>query len=258
MNEVREHTWVGALARAVTGVIRWTAVGGVLGGTGGLVLGAIFGALLGLIYLEPWWVVTGAAYFALCGAAAGALLGAFYAIFDRRDEMSWGHCGNEDEWTANSGLVPRPKGELRAYRILAQGGDGPCIRTPGLTSLIRRMPGVNQEKTTASDEEESLLLHTTGVSAVFRGPGQRPLPVEETVSSALRPGDLVLAEAGQLVPRDGDIVEGAATLDESMVTGVSTSVFCEAGGRTGVLGGTLVLSGRIIFRVAGKTETFSQ
>jgi K+-transporting ATPase ATPase B chain len=101
--------------------------------------------------------------------------------------------------------------------------------------------------------QDYLLIRTTGVAAVFHGSGDSaPLRVEETVSSELRPGELVLVEAGQVVPCDGEIVEGAATIDEAAVTGVSWPVFHEAGGpHAGVLGGTLVVSGRAIIRVTG-------
>jgi high-affinity K+ transport system ATPase subunit B len=99
--------------------------------------------------------------------------------------------------------------------------------------------------------EDYLLIRTTGVVAVFHASGDSaPLRIEETVSSELRPGELVLIEAGQVVPCDGEIVEGAAAIDEAAVTGVSWPVFREAGGpHSSVLGGTLVISGRLIVRV---------
>jgi K+-transporting ATPase ATPase B chain len=80
---------------------------------------------------------------------------------------------------------------------------------------------------------------------------------ERTTSTALREGDLVVVEAGQVIPGDGEIVAGVASVDESAVTGESAPVVREAGGdRSGVTGGTRVLSDRIIVRVtasAGKT-----
>ncbi|NNM55464.1 MAG: potassium-transporting ATPase subunit KdpB [Spirochaetales bacterium] len=74
----------------------------------------------------------------------------------------------------------------------------------------------------------------------------------ETVgSSALRKGDLILVEAGTLIPADGEIVLGAASVDESAVTGESAPVIREAGGdRSSVTGGTKVLSDRLIVRVS--------
>ena len=74
--------------------------------------------------------------------------------------------------------------------------------------------------------------------------------VEQVSSTDLRPGDLVLVLAGQIIPTDGEIVEGIATVDESAVTGESAPVIREAGGdRSGVTGGTLVLSDRIVVRI---------
>src|SRR5262249_6317532 len=67
--------------------------------------------------------------------------------------------------------------------------------------------------------------------------------IEETVSTALRQGDRVVVEAGQVIPGDGEIVEGVASVDESAITGESAPVIREAGGdRSGVTGGTRVLS----------------
>jgi K+-transporting ATPase ATPase B chain len=75
---------------------------------------------------------------------------------------------------------------------------------------------------------------------------------EEAVpSSALRKGDLVVVEAGQLIPGDGEIIEGIASVDESAITGESAPVIRESGGdRSAVTGGTKVLSDRIVVRIA--------
>jgi cation transport ATPase len=102
-------------------------------------------------------------------------------------------------------------------------------------------------------EQDYLLIRTTGVAAVFGVPEERgPLKVEETTASELRPGELLLVEAGQLVPSDGEVVEGAAAIDEAAVTGVSWPVLHEADGpHSLVLGGTFVVSGRMIVRVTG-------
>jgi K+-transporting ATPase ATPase B chain len=77
---------------------------------------------------------------------------------------------------------------------------------------------------------------------------------EATVSAAdLRPGDLVLVEAGQLVPADGEIEQGLATINEAAVTGESAPVLRAAGtDRSGVIGGTKVLSDRIVVRVTAE------
>jgi K+-transporting ATPase ATPase B chain len=70
--------------------------------------------------------------------------------------------------------------------------------------------------------------------------------------SALKlvPGDLVLVEAGDFIPGDGDVVEGMATVDESAITGESAPVIRESGGdRSAVTGGTVVLSDWIIVKI---------
>src|SRR5207249_4488004 len=82
--------------------------------------------------------------------------------------------------------------------------------------------------------------------------------VEETVSTALQTGDRVVVEAGQVIPGDGEIVEGLASVDESAITGESAPVIREAGGdRSGVTGGTRVLSDRIVVKItAGAGMSF--
>ena len=69
----------------------------------------------------------------------------------------------------------------------------------------------------------------------------------------LKVGDKVLVEAGDLVPGDGEIIEGVATIDESAITGESAPVIREAGGdRSAVTGGTRVLSDRIKVRITAE------
>jgi potassium-transporting ATPase ATP-binding subunit len=77
---------------------------------------------------------------------------------------------------------------------------------------------------------------------------------EESVPGAeLRVGDLVVVEAGQVIPGDGDVVEGIATVDESAITGESAPVIRESGGDfSSVTGGTTVLSDRIVVRISTK------
>ncbi|RFA08574.1 potassium-transporting ATPase subunit B [Subtercola boreus] len=81
----------------------------------------------------------------------------------------------------------------------------------------------------------------------------------EVVSSAdLTLGDVVVVTAGELIPGDGDIVDGIASVDESAITGESAPVVRESGGdRSAVTGGTRVLSDRIVVRITSKPgETF--
>ena len=81
---------------------------------------------------------------------------------------------------------------------------------------------------------------------------------ERVPASALVKGDLVVCEAGDLVPSDGEITEGIASVDESAITGESAPVIRESGGdRSAVTGGTKVLSDRIVVRItAERGHTF--
>jgi len=82
--------------------------------------------------------------------------------------------------------------------------------------------------------------------------------VEEVSAPELRKGDLVLVEAGDVIPGDGDVVEGVASVDESAITGESAPVIRESGGdRSAVTGGTHVLSDWIVVQIsANPGETF--
>jgi K+-transporting ATPase ATPase B chain len=82
--------------------------------------------------------------------------------------------------------------------------------------------------------------------------------VESVSSSLLKPGDLVVIKAGEFIPGDGEIVKGVASVDESAVTGESAPVIREAGGdRSGVTGGTLVVSDQIVVKItSGAGESF--
>jgi K+-transporting ATPase ATPase B chain len=73
---------------------------------------------------------------------------------------------------------------------------------------------------------------------------------ERVPASALRKGDVVVVETGQVIPGDGEVIEGIASVDESAVTGESAPVIRESGGdRSAVTGGTRVLSDRIVVRI---------
>ncbi|HEY0271450.1 MAG TPA: potassium-transporting ATPase subunit KdpB, partial [Sphingomonas sp.] len=73
---------------------------------------------------------------------------------------------------------------------------------------------------------------------------------EEVPASALRMGDVVLVETGDIIPSDGDVVEGVASVNEAAITGESAPVIREAGGdRSAVTAGTRVISDRIKVRV---------
>jgi K+-transporting ATPase ATPase B chain len=81
---------------------------------------------------------------------------------------------------------------------------------------------------------------------------------ESVAGTALQLGDYVVVEAGQVIPGDGDVVEGVASVDESAITGESAPVIRESGGdRSAVTGGTTVLSDRIVVKITSKPgETF--
>ncbi len=89
-------------------------------------------------------------------------------------------------------------------------------------------------------------------------PGAFAATLDEVASTDLRLDDRVVVEAGELIPGDGDVVWGIATVDESAITGESAPVVRESGGdRSAVTGGTRVLSDRIVVRITAKPgETF--
>ncbi len=79
---------------------------------------------------------------------------------------------------------------------------------------------------------------------------ERGAPSESVSSTALRKGDAVLVEAGDMIPADGEVIEGIASVDESAVTGESAPVIRESGGdRSAVTGSTRVLSDWLVMRV---------
>jgi K+-transporting ATPase ATPase B chain len=82
--------------------------------------------------------------------------------------------------------------------------------------------------------------------------------VEQVAASALRAGDVVICDASELIPGDGEVIEGIATVDESVITGESAPVIRESGGdRSAVTGGTKVLSDQIKIKITSNPgETF--
>jgi K+-transporting ATPase ATPase B chain len=82
--------------------------------------------------------------------------------------------------------------------------------------------------------------------------------LEEVPASKLRAGDIVLCEAGNIIPGDGEVIEGIATIDESVITGESAPVIRESGGdRSAVTGGTRVLSDQVRVKITSNPgETF--
>ena len=82
--------------------------------------------------------------------------------------------------------------------------------------------------------------------------------MESVPSSKLRAGDIVICEASDTIPGDGDVIDGIATVDESVITGESAPVIRESGGdRSAVTGGTKVLSDWIKIKITSNPgETF--
>src|SRR5689334_19846466 len=82
--------------------------------------------------------------------------------------------------------------------------------------------------------------------------------IEQVTSSQLRAGDVVTCDAGDLIPGDGEVIDGIATVDESVITGESAPVIRESGGdRSAVTGGTKVLSDQIKIKITSNPgETF--
>jgi K+-transporting ATPase ATPase B chain len=82
--------------------------------------------------------------------------------------------------------------------------------------------------------------------------------IEQVPGSMLRAGDTVLVEVNELIPGDGEVIEGIATVDESVITGESAPVIRESGGdRSAVTGGTRVLSDQIKIKITSNPgETF--
>jgi potassium-transporting ATPase ATP-binding subunit len=97
----------------------------------------------------------------------------------------------------------------------------------------------------------------TTAHVVQRGSKTLDAP-EDVPSSLLRVGDVVVISAGELIPGDGEVIQGVASVDESAITGESAPVIREAGGdRSAVTGGTRVLSDEIRVRISSNPgETF--
>jgi potassium-transporting ATPase ATP-binding subunit len=95
------------------------------------------------------------------------------------------------------------------------------------------------------------------VAKKLAGP-RRDSAQSSVASDTLRKGDVVLVEAGDIIPGDGEVIEGVASVNESAITGESAPVIRESGGdRSAVTGGTTVLSDWIVVRIAADPgETF--
>ena len=184
------------------------------------------------------------------------------SLFDRRDPASWPSAGRSASSTPGAaqepGDVRRPGGHghhlHRGHRppeLLRLGHHGLAVPHRHLRQLRRghgRGPGQGPGRHAAA--------HAVGDRGPaperrrHRGAGCRP--------SSWPRATCVVCEAGDLIPSDGEIVEGIASVDESAITGESAPVIRESGGdRSAVTGGTKVLSDRIVVRItAERGHTF--
>ena len=122
-----------------------------------------------------------------------------------------------------------------------------------LAEAVAEGRGKAQAETLRRTKRETVARRLIGWS-----PGQAQIRVEDVPGTQLTLGDHVVVEAGEIIPGDGDVVEGVASVDESAITGESAPVIRESGGdRSAVTGGTRVLSDRIVVQITSKPgETF--
>lgn len=118
-----------------------------------------------------------------------------------------------------------------------------------LAEALAEGRGRAQTKSLRLMRESTTAHRVQGYDAVHDS-GARSAEVRDVNSAELRPGDFVVLATGDIVPADGEVVWGAASVDESAITGESAPVIRESGGdRSAVTGGARVLSDRIIVRV---------
>ncbi|MFI9100715.1 potassium-transporting ATPase subunit KdpB [Streptomyces fildesensis] len=122
-----------------------------------------------------------------------------------------------------------------------------------LAEAVAEGRGKAQAETLRRTKTETVARRLDGWQPRSRTAKESSVPAAE-----LRLGDHVVVEAGQIIPGDGDVVEGIASVDESAITGESAPVIRESGGdRSAVTGGTKVLSDRVVIKITSKPgETF--
>ena len=117
-----------------------------------------------------------------------------------------------------------------------------------LAEAVAEGRGKAQAETLRKTKRETVARRLVGWQ-----PGQKEVREESVPGAQLQLGDYVVAEAGETIPGDGDVVEGVASVDESAITGESAPVIRESGGdRSAVTGGTKVLSDRIVVKITSK------
>lgn len=153
---------------------------------------------------------------------------------------------------------------MLAVTILSLFRDDPALGSPGYNASITFLllltvvfGNVAEAIAEARGKAQADSLRKTRRDTIAR----RLLPdgtIAEASSADLRRDDLFVATEGDIIPADGEIVEGMASIDESAITGESAPVIREAGtDRNSVIGGTKVLSDRIVVRItSGPGESF--
>ena len=159
-----------------------------------------------------------------------------------------------------------------AQPFLGAGGTGPAtlaftwsiavwlwltVVFANLAESVAEGRGKAQAATLRATRSTTVATRVTGYDGAS-DPDALHAGVEQVASSELRLDDVVIVVAGELIPGDGDVIHGIATVDESAITGESAPVVRESGGdRSAVTGGTRVLSDRIVVRITSKPgETF--
>ncbi|WP_025157587.1 potassium-transporting ATPase subunit KdpB [Leifsonia aquatica] len=159
-----------------------------------------------------------------------------------------------------------------AQPFLGAGGTGPATLTftwsiavwlwltvifANLAESVAEGRGKAQAATLRTTRSTTLATRVLGYDEGADSAASRA-ETAQVASSELALGDVVVVAAGELVPGDGDVIHGIATVDESAITGESAPVVRESGGdRSAVTGGTRVLSDRIVVRITSKPgETF--
>src|ERR1700733_11208891 len=124
-----------------------------------------------------------------------------------------------------------------------------------LAEAVAEGRGKAQAETLRRTKRETVARRLVGWKP---GDSATSLRVEQVPGTALTIGDFVVVEANEVIPGDGDVVDGVASVDESAITGESAPVIRESGGdRSAVTGGTKVLSDQIIVQITSKPgETF--
>ena len=143
-------------------------------------------------------------------------------------------------WIANG---ETSQGSL-AYNIAITAILFVTVLFANFAEAIAEARGKAQAESLRKTREETPAKKVLPVGEMFVG------EVQVVPSSQLKKGDVFFCEAGDIIPMDGEIIEGIATIDESAITGESAPVIREAGGdKSSVTGGTKVLSDRIKVRV---------